>query len=140
MSGYAKNRRKDNAKTGSLGERIVAQYLINRGFAVLDRNYRQPFSEIDLIVKKAQIVHFVEVKSVSYETKVALEWAVTHETWRPEELVHGRKLHQIGKGVEAWLSETGYTGNWQIDVATVRIVPRETFATVKIIPNVVASE
>jgi hypothetical protein len=33
--------------------------------------------------------------------------------------------------------ENDFDGDWQIDVLSVRIVPREKYATVKFIPNIV---
>jgi putative endonuclease len=123
-------------KTGDLGETIAAMFLMKQGYTILETNYLRKWGEIDLIAEKDRIVHFVEVKSVSYETKQELTYAVTHETWRPEELVHKFKLHQIEKALHTWVSDNKYLGDWVIDVAAVRIVPRETFATVQFIEHV----
>lgn len=122
---------------GKIGEDIAAKYLITKGYTILDRNFWRKWGELDLVVEKDKRVTFVEVKTVSYETKEKLEYAVTHETWRPEEQVHRFKLHQIEKALETWASEHGYCGEWQIDVLAIRIVPRETFATVGHIDNVI---
>ena len=126
---------------GQFGEALAARYLQDEGYEVLERNYWKKWGEIDIVARETgqagKKVHFVEVKSVSYETKQALVQAVSHGTWRPEELVHRFKLHQIHKALETWLSERNYTGDWQIDVVTVRLVPRETFATVNLIENIV---
>lgn len=124
-------------ETGAEGEAIAEQYLLSKGYTVIERNYWRKLGELDLIVTKNNIVSFVEVKTVSYETRQKLEYAVTHETWRPEEQVHHFKLHQIAKTLELWIADTGYTGDWQIDVIAVRIVPRETYATVMHLENVV---
>jgi putative endonuclease len=129
--------KQQNIKIGRLGEDIALKYLESKGFALIQQNYRKPYAEIDIICRKDGRVHFVEVKTVSYETKSQLKYAVTHETWRPEEQVHAFKLKQISKGVETWLHEKKYNGTFQIDVITVRVVPHETYATVKMIPNVI---
>lgn len=126
-----------NKRTGDMGEAIVCQYLENKGFTILDRNYRVPQAEIDIVARETETIHFVEVKTVSYETKEQLQQAITSESWRPEEQVHAAKLKKLGMGAEAWIMNHGYTGNWQIDVAAVRLVPRETYATVKLIDNVI---
>lgn len=129
---------KKNTKTiGKLGENLAVKYLVDKGFAIVETNYWRKWGELDVIAKKDEKIHFVEVKSVSYETKRELEYAVTHETWRPEELVHQFKIHQISKALETWISEKGYTGDWQIDVIAIRIVPRETFASVTHLENIV---
>ncbi len=129
--------KQQNIKTGRLGEDIALKFLLDRGFSLVRQNYRKPFAEIDIICQQGNCIHFVEVKTVSYETKTDLERSVSYGTWRPEEQVHAFKLKQISKGVEAWLSEHNYQGDFQIDVVAVRVVPRETFAKVKYIPNVI---
>lgn len=125
-----------HVKTGQIGELAAAQYLRNRNHVVTDRNYTKPWGEIDVITRKSDCVHFVEVKTVSHETKAALEYAVTHETWRPEELVHRFKQNQIRKAAETWVLERQWEGDVQIDVAAVRIVPREKLAVVNFIENI----
>lgn len=121
---------------GKTGEDVAALFLESRGFAILDRNYWKKWGKIDIIASKGDMVHFVEVKTVSYETKSDLEHAVSHETWLPEEQVHRAKMRNLANTIESWVIEKGYTGAWQIDVIAVRLVPRETFATVKVIENV----
>lgn len=130
------NFKKNTTKTGNLGESLACEYLIRHGFTIMDRNYRQKFGEIDIIARNKTKVHFVEVKTAAHETKRSLEWAVTHETWRPEEMVHKFKIHQISKTLEAWLTEKKYHGDWQIDVLAVRLVPRETYASVNFLENI----
>jgi len=130
-------KKQNNKKIGNLGEQIVVNYLKNKDFVILEKNYWRKWGEIDVIAKKNNVVHFVEVKTVSHETKAQLQDAVRHGTWRPEEQVHQFKLHQIHKALETWIGDTNYEGDWQIDVAAVRIVPHETYATVKFIDNVI---
>ncbi len=125
-------------QVGAYGEEICVQYLKNKGFKILGVNYLKKWGEIDVIAKQGKVVHFVEVKTVSYETKVTLEEAVSRGNWRPEEQVHAFKLKKLSRVIEIWLLEQAWEGEWQIDVAAVRIVPRETYATMKYIPNIIA--
>jgi len=122
---------------GRLGETICAKFYVDQGYALLGMNYRKKYGEIDVIVKKANKVHFIEVKTVSYGTRSDLEYAVTHGTWRPEENVHTFKLKKLARVIEVWQAEHKWHGDVQIDVASIRIVPRETYASVKIIENVI---
>ena len=144
--------KRDNKRIGQLGESIAAKYLVGKGLSIVEINYGKKWGEIDIVARETapngqnsefsretgDIIHFVEVKSVSYETRTLLDWAVTHETWRPEELVHAFKLGQIRKAVETWLHEHAWQGRLQIDVVAVRMVPREKYAVVRYIPNVIA--
>jgi len=124
-------------QTGAWGEQIAVNYLKKRGFIILDTNYLQKWGEIDIVARETEIIHFVEVKTVSYETKQQLEAAVSHGTWRPEENVHRQKIAKLSRTIESWLSEHKCDLDWQIDVAAVRVVSREKYATVKYIPNVI---
>lgn len=53
-----------NQKTelGKSGEDIVAHKLEQEGFAILHKNYRRRFGEIDIIATKKDLLIFVEVK------------------------------------------------------------------------------
>ncbi len=139
-----------NKITGNLGESIAAKFLINKGFEIVERNFLRSTGEIDVVargtIKRREsivsretlpIVHFVEVKTVSYETKELLDWAVAHETYRPEELVHQKKLEKISRTAEVWLLENNWQGEIAIDVVAVRLVPREKYARVRFIPDVI---
>lgn len=127
----------NNKLTGNLGEEIGTKYLNNKGFEILNRNYLKKWGEIDIVTRRTGIVHFVEVKTVSYETKAYLKEAVSRGTWRPEENVHATKLKRLSRAIESWLMENNYEGDWQIDVLAVRVVPRDKYAQVKYIPNII---
>ncbi len=128
-------------KVGAYGEEIAAKYLKRRGFSILETNYLKKWGEIDIVSRETlgnkHIIHFVEVKTVSYETKEMLQKAVSYGTWRPEENVHPKKIERMCRTIESWLMENKCDFDWQIDVISVRIVPREKYATVKYIPNVI---
>lgn len=50
---------------GKEGEDIAAEYLIKQGFKIIDRNYRKPWGEIDIICQAPdKTLVFVEVKTV----------------------------------------------------------------------------
>lgn len=127
------NMAKNTKVVGNLGEEVALEYLLRQGYTCNARNYWQKWGEIDLIMEKQGVTYFIEVKSVSYETREKLRAAVTHETWRPEELVHERKLHQIEKALQTWIEQNAYEGEWRIGVMAVRLVPRETYAAAEYI-------
>ena len=49
--------------TGRWGEQLAVDYLTERGFAILARNYRTKFGEIDIIARRKGLVCFFEVKA-----------------------------------------------------------------------------
>ena len=126
-----------NNNIGAIGEQIAVNYLKKQGFEILNTNYLKKWGEIDIVARETSKIRFVEVKTVSYETKQALQAAVSHGTWRPEENVHEAKLKRMHRAIESWLMEYDVDQDWEIDVLAVRIVPRERYATVKYLKNIV---
>ncbi len=49
--------------TGDRGEAFAARYLSEKGLTILERNYRTPVGEIDLILRDGATLVFVEVKT-----------------------------------------------------------------------------
>ena len=51
-------------KTGNAGENQAAEYLLNNGYQLVERNFRTNQGEIDIIVEKENSIVFVEVKTL----------------------------------------------------------------------------
>ena len=50
-------------KTGKRGEEIAIRHLRQLGYLILERNYRCPLGEIDIVAQDKDTIVFVEVKS-----------------------------------------------------------------------------
>ena len=117
------DKRTEKRKIGDIGENIACRFLMKRGFEIIEQNYNKKWGEIDIIAKKGDKLHFVEVKSV---TRDNLDF-VTHETdsYRPEDNLHPWKLKRLSRVIQTYL--LGYKGNrevtheteWQFDVIVV---------------------
>ena len=68
---------------GQFSESLAARFLEARGYQILERNYRVGHKEIDLIVRRHDLVAFVEVKAragPSYGHPLeAITWAKRRE-------------------------------------------------------------
>lgn len=53
--------------SGAQAEQWAAQYLLRQGLQLVEQNYRTRFGEIDLIMKEAGVLVFVEVRLRSNE-------------------------------------------------------------------------
>ncbi|MCI5665606.1 MAG: YraN family protein [Treponema sp.] len=49
---------------GNEGENKAVEFLLHNGYELLHKNWRTRFGEIDIIVKKDNLIVFVEVKSL----------------------------------------------------------------------------
>jgi len=77
----------DNKKTGNMGEDIAAQFLEDKGFRIIQRNFRySTFGEIDIIAKQNEYLVFIEVKTYR-----------TEEFGEPVLLVNRKKQEKIRK-------------------------------------------
>ena len=53
----------NRGETGAAGEEFAAGYLIHQGYEILERNYRGPHGEIDIIARRGEYLVFVEVRT-----------------------------------------------------------------------------
>ncbi len=48
---------------GKRGEDLAAKFLAKEGYRIIERNFRCPYGEIDLIARDGKTVVFVEIKT-----------------------------------------------------------------------------
>ena len=54
------------SETGKLGENLACKYLISKGYRIIERNYRKPWGELDIVAySETGVLVFVEVKTVT---------------------------------------------------------------------------
>jgi putative endonuclease len=52
-----------NQIVGRYGERLAGRHLLARGLVLLDRNWRCPSGELDIVARDGPVLVFVEVKT-----------------------------------------------------------------------------
>ncbi len=123
-------------KLGEIGEKLACMFLVKHGFKVIEANYTIKAGEIDIVAKKGNIWHFIEVKSVS---RVTLD-DVSSETsgFRPEENMHPKKIQRFVRTVEYYrMAKDLGEAEFQIDLALVYINQTERRGKVILMENVV---
>ena len=106
--------------TGTLGEKIAANYLKNRGYKILDQNFfliamgGPKIAEVDIIARKRDVFVFVEVKTIKANSR-----------YLAQDKVNAAKIWKIAKVAEMWLIKNKVPLNvkWQIDVIAVELLP-----------------
>jgi putative endonuclease len=121
-------------KTGELGETIACQFLKRRGFFIIERNYTKKCGEIDIIARRNDIVHFIEVKSVSCENFDSVSGRLDRH--RPEDQAHVRKRKRISRTLEIYFQEHG-AGEWQFDLLSVYINHAQKVARVYVLQDLI---
>jgi len=110
--------RTEKRKIGDLGEGFACDFLKSKGFRVLLRNYWKPWGEIDIVAQKGDLVHFVEVKSVS---RACLPFRQENQDFSPEDNVHFWKRKRLARVIETYILDKDLDMDWQVDVISVYI-------------------
>lgn len=94
---------------GDRGEDLAAVFFESKGFRVVERNWRCRMGEIDLILERNGVVHFVEVK-----TRQSTSFGY------PEEAITYAKRERFRRTIEAYLqSSSRPISRYQADVLAI---------------------
>lgn len=83
-----------NRRKGDRGEDVALRYLLSKKLDLVERNYRTRYGELDLVMRDAGTLVFVEVK-----------WRGGLEYGAPVEAVTERKQRAIRSMAEQYLAE-----------------------------------
>ena len=67
---------------GKLGEEIAVQYLTDKGYEILERNWHNVHKEVDIIAKDGRFLVIVEVKTRQSSKNGEPDLAVTRQKQR----------------------------------------------------------
>lgn len=126
----------EHIKTGELGEEIACKFLKNKGYKILDRNFRKKFGEIDIIAEKNRIINFVEVKTITAVLDKKGELAAK-TFMAPEEKVDRGKLRRIGRAIKVYIEHRPMKPEWKFKVISVFFDPVQKMAKIRVIEDVV---
>ena len=123
---------------GKLGEDIAVKYLEKHGYKILDRNYRKPWGEIDIIAsenirknqflaRQSQELVFIEVKTQNQKFE-----------WRPEENITRHKKRQLSRIIMTYLKANRIPEdqNWRVDVLAITLDFKTKNAQIEHIQNI----
>lgn len=100
----------NHISVGNDGERMAEEFLINKGYIILERNYRYKRSEIDIIASKESVLVFVEVK-----TRKSSLFGL------PEESVNIQKTHRVLSAAEHYVHETAWEKEIRFDIIAITV-------------------
>lgn len=96
-------------KIGQRGEKAAADFLRQKGYILLERNYRTRTAEIDIIARDNDCICFVEVKA-----------RTSFKKGLPKESVHYAKQQKIISGASFYLKENNlFTHRVRFDVVEI---------------------
>ncbi len=131
------DKRTEKRKLGDIGENIACEFLRRRGFEIIERNYLRKWGEIDIVARKADVIRFVEVKSVSHATLPPNVSDETDSKYRPEDNMHPWKLQRLARTIQTYMLHKKLDCDFQLDLVTVQMDMRTRQARVEMIENIV---
>lgn len=99
-------------ETGRRGERMAVDYLRRSGFTILECNWRCGRYELDIIARRWDELHFVEVKTRRAEGLTGPEFALTK-----------RKFSALRRAAESYMALHRLRLEPQFDLAAVDVFP-----------------
>jgi putative endonuclease len=113
--------------TGTLGEKMAAGFLKERGFRILQTNYRCPEGEVDIVARDKDCLVFVEVR-----TKRGSEFG------SPEESITATKMDRLRRVAEHYRqTHSDVPNSWRIDVVAIEMGRRNRPLRIELIENAV---
>ena len=100
--------RREALEFGKIGEQMTAKYLTDKGYIILEHNYRRGHLEIDLIALDEDELVIVEVKSRAYDNIL-----------QPEEAVDHKKRLALIRLANEYIKTHGRKENVRFDIVTV---------------------
>lgn len=99
----------DRKTKGKLGEDMAEQYLLSKGYEIVERNFRHGHGEIDIIAIEANsVLVFVEVKLRSDDA-----------FGNPEDFVSTGQQASIQKAAEQYIFAINWTADIRFDVIAI---------------------
>ncbi len=102
----------DHIQVGKEGELIAKGYLQNKGYKILEQNYKTRFAEIDLVAEFKKELVFVEVR-----TKIGESFGA------PEDTINKQKLWKILQNAKAYSAFKNWQGPARIDAVCIVLKP-----------------
>jgi len=100
--------KQDNLKTGKIGEEIARKYLTEKGYKIIEQNYKTKYAEIDLIGREGNELVFVEVRTKKGEDFGA-----------PEETINNKKMRKLWGNARAYAAWKKWKGPYRVDAVCV---------------------
>jgi len=113
------------SELGKYGEDKACEYLVKNGYKIIERNYRKPWGELDIIAKSSEkILVFIEVKTMRQYGNAADEFAEL----LPEDQMTSAKIKKFKRTAELYAQNNEKLINdkgWRCDLITLTISEKD---------------
>jgi putative endonuclease len=124
----------EHNEIGKIGENITKEFLMKQGFEILEQNYRTRVGELDIIARKDNVLHFIEVKSLKVRDVTKIDTLPI----RPEDNLTQAKWSKLLITIEMYRKHrlVPHETKYLVDLACVYIDTEKREGRVKLLKNV----
>ena len=98
----------EHYELGNKGEQLAVNYLINKGYKIVERNWRFQKAEIDIIATKDKILISVEVKTRS-----------TNDFGNPQDFVTPKKIKLMVSAMNEYILNKDLDIELRLDIVAI---------------------
>lgn len=104
------------SQVGQIGEELAVKHLKKQGFHILERNFRRPWGELDIVGRKGDMLVFFEVKTVVKQSDDQI---------LPEDELTFHKVQKLQRAILMYFKENRIDLNqeWRADLVAVELNP-----------------
>jgi putative endonuclease len=114
-------------ETGILGENLACEFLANNGYRIIEKNFRCPGGEVDIVAQQEETLVFVEVR-----TRRSRRFGGPEESITPVKM---EKLRTVA--AYYWQSHRDLPDSWRIDVVAIQMDSHGRVSRIELIENAV---
>lgn len=98
----------EHNELGKKGEDLATNFLLKKGYQILENNYRFQKAEVDIIAQKDKILVAVEVKTRS-----------TPEFGDPQEFLKPQQIKRLVKAIDFYVNENNLDVEVRFDIVAI---------------------
>ena len=121
-------------KIGEKGEEEAVKHLKKQGFRIIERNYTKKWGEIDIVAEKGNVLHLIEVKSITVRDMFSREIF-----YRPEDHMSPDKIKRLKRVIGTYLIDRNVAEDreWQFDLACVYLLESGELRNIDIVEDLI---
>ncbi|MDH5415129.1 MAG: YraN family protein [Flavobacteriaceae bacterium] len=98
----------EHNELGKKGEQLAINFLVKKGYSILDKNWRYQKAEIDIIAQKKDTLAVVEVK-----TRSSIDFG------NPQDFVNPKKIKLLVSAIDEYIINKDLDVNVRFDIIAI---------------------
>ena len=98
----------DHNELGKKGEEFAVDFLLQKKYVILERNYRFDKAEVDIIAKQGEVLAIVEVKTRS-----------SKDFGNPQDFVKPKQIQRLVKAVDEYVTSNNLDVEVRFDIIAI---------------------